>query len=518
MAIARSEYARLRGCPLGCNRCRSGLSIIVGALIALASLGNTSLAPAADNTPDGIEFFEKEIRPLLVTRCFECHGDLEKVKAGLKLTSRAAILSGGESGPAASPGKPTESLLIEAIKYRGIDMPPKGKMPETEIAKLERWVEMGMPWPEGAAPEKPATEEKKEESTFTISDAQRSHWSFQPLHVSAPPDVKDAAWCAGPIDRFVLAGLEARGLHPNALADKRTLLRRVTFDLTGLPPKPEDAQAFFSDESPEAYAKVIDRLLASPQYGERWGRHWLDVVRYSDTAGETGDYPIPQARKYRDYVITAFNQDKPYDHFVREQLAGDLLADEGPGDKAAERIVATGYIAISRRFGFDPQNYMHLTIGDTIDNLGRTFLGLSVGCARCHDHKYDPLAAKDYYALYGIFASTKYSFPGAEETKRPKDMIPMLSREQIETVLKPYEASLAATGDQVKKLTDEQNKLKGSEAQLVKDIGWEGDFESQPIGGGSAAPWLTENGKFVAEAQSPFINVYAAGTRSAVGQ
>jgi hypothetical protein len=238
--------------------------------------------------------------------------------------------------------------------------------------------------------------------------------------------VKNTAWPLTPIDRFILAKLEEKGLAPVGTADKRVLIRRATFDLTGLPPSPEEVEAFLADPSPQAFEKVIDRLLASRHYGERWGRYWLDIVRYADTAGETADFPVPDAYRYRNYVIDAFNADKPYDLFLKEQIAGDILARTGPREKYTERVIATGYLASARRFGFDPQNYHHLTIEDTIDTLAKSILGLTIACARCHDHKFDPIGRADYYALYGIFDSTRYPFPGSEENKRSKDFVPLL--------------------------------------------------------------------------------------------
>ena len=365
--------------------------------------------------PEDLEFFENEIRPLLSRNCFECHGEKEKPGGGVRLDSRAAILRGGESGPVVTPGKPAESLLIDAVRYRSVEMPPQGKLPDDQIAKLARWVEMGLPWPEGDKPAEPAPRGKP----FEITAAQRQFWAFQPIAAAAPPPVSDKAWPLGEIDQFILAKLEARQLAPNSPADRRTLLRRVTFDLTGLPPTPAEIAAFVTDASADALAKVVDRLLSSQQYGERWGRHWLDVVRYADTAGDVSDYPIPQAYRYRNYVIDAWNNDKPYDVFLREQLAGDILAKTAPREQFAELTTATGYVAITKRFGYDRHRDMHLVIGDTLDTLGKSVLGLSLGCARCHDHKFDPISSADYYALYGIFASTVYPFPGAEECSAP---------------------------------------------------------------------------------------------------
>ena len=242
----------------------------------------------------------------------------------------------------------------------------------------------------------------------------------------------DTAWIRNSIDAFIRARQAEAGAHPAPMADKLTLLRRATFDLTGFPPTPAEMDNFLRDESPQAYEKLIDRLLASPQYGERWGRHWLDVVRYADTAGETADYPVLLAWRYRNYVIDAFNGDKPYDQFLREQIAGDVLANQQPSENYAEQVTATGYLAISRRFGFDSENYHHLTIQDTIDTLGQSVLGLSLGCARCHDHKFDAVSMRDYYGMYGIFDSSRYAFPGSEQKQKYRAMVPLLPpRESI---------------------------------------------------------------------------------------
>ncbi len=399
-----------------------------------------SVASAADPAPSGDDFFEKEVRPLLVDRCLKCHDDA-KAKGDLKITSRDNLLKGGDRGPAVAPGKPDDSLLIRALRYDDKpQMPPTGKLDDAEIQVLTRWVEMGVPWPKAAVLAPPAGE-------FRITDEQRRFWSFQPVKATEPPAVKDAAWNGSAIDRFVQAKREALGVTPVGLADKRVLIRRVTFDLTGLPPTPEEVDAFLADDSPQAFEKLVDRLLASPAYGERWGRYWLDVAHYADTAGETADYPVPQAYRYRDYVIDSFNSDKPYDQFVREQIAGDLLS--GPPEKAGERLIATGFIACARRFGFDPQNYHHLTIDDTIDTMGKAVLGLTVACARCHDHKFDPISQADYYALYGILDSTKYPFPGSEERKAPSDFPKLPSGDPVYAVSEgtPHNVPIQKRGD-----------------------------------------------------------------------
>ena len=251
-----------------------------------------------------------------------------------------------------------------------------------------------------------------------------------------------------PIDRFILAGLESKGLRPAPPADKRTLLRRVTFDLIGLPPTPQEIAAFLADDSPDAFANLVDRLLASPRYGERWGRHWLDVVRYADTAGDGADYPVREAYQYRDYVIQSFNDDLPYDQFLREQVAGDILARDGPPEHFARRTIATGFLAIGKRFGYRPNNaFRHLDLADTLDVVGQSVLGLSVGCARCHDHKYDPVSMNDYYALYGILDSAAYTFPGGEEHQKPDalvSLVPPAQREKLDADWKAKVAELDA--------------------------------------------------------------------------
>lgn len=357
------------------------------------------------------EFFEKHVRPVLHANCEKCHGS-EKQKGGLRVDSRAALLKGGDTGPALVPGDPAASLLLKAVRHLDADLkmpPPKEgpKLSESVITDLTAWVKAGAVFPAAGA------------------GVATKHWAFEP--VSNPPvplplsdEVKTS------VDAFVLARLRAAGIKPAPPADKRTLIRRATYDLTGLPPTPEEADAFLADSSPDAYSKLVERLLASPAYGERWGRKWLDVVRYADTAGDNSDYPCPQAWRYRNFVIAAFNRDMPYDQFLREQLAGDLLAAGQAPEKAAEHIVATGYLAITRRFGGNKdERDFYLSIEDTIDNLGKSMLGLTIACARCHNHNYEPITARDYYGLYGIFASTRFSFPGAEEAQRPRYLVPL---------------------------------------------------------------------------------------------
>lgn len=397
-----------------------------------------------------IDFFERKIRPVLVESCFKCHSTTgEKVKGGLVLDTRAALLKGGDTGPAVTPGDPEHSLLIKAIRYadEDMEMPPKKPLTPEQVRDFEEWVKMGLPDPRSGAPEaKPGIDLVKA----------REFWSLRPVRDPEVPAVRDVGWGRNPIDRFILAKLEEKSFRPNPDIEKRALLRRATFDLTGLPPTSEETDAFLQDESPEAFARVVDRLLASPRYGERWGRHWLDVVRYADTSGCNSDFPVPSVFRYRDYVVDSFNRDKPYDRFLREQIAGDLLPAETEEQKF-EQIIATGYLAISRRFG-SRNNEFHLTIDDTIDNLGKAVLGLSVSCARCHDHKYDPVLAKDYYALYGIFESTTYAFPGTEIYRHTKDFVPLVSGEDAE-VFAQEARELAGLDDRVEHLKNERTRL-----------------------------------------------------------
>ena len=339
-----------------------------------------------------------------------------------------------------------------------------------------------------------------------------SHWAFQPVRNPAPPSVADVAWCRSPLDRFILAGLERQGRKPAPEADRRTWLRRVTLDLTGLAPSQEEIEAFERDSSPNAIEAVIDRLLASPRYGERWGRHWLDVVRYADTAGETADSPVPVAWRYRNYVIDAFNADKPYFEFVAEQIAGDLLARQGSRDRYAERVAATGFLAISRRFGFDSENYHHLTLQDTIDTMGQTFLGLTLGCARCHNHKFDPVPLTDYYALYGVFESTRFAFPGSEQKQRSRAMVPLIPPEESLPRWQDYENRVASLTRTVQRAG-----LPVPSALLRSIDDLDGDFELQaPASGGSKGvlvpPWVYDGPIAVTtEAQSPFKHRYPGG-------
>ena len=339
-----------------------------------------------------------------------------------------------------------------------------------------------------------------------------THWAFLPAQDPAPPAVKNPDWCQTSLDRFILARLESSHVTPAPPADRRALIRRASFDLTGLPPSASEIDAFLADTSPDAWKTVVDRLLDSPHYGEHWGRHWLDVVRYADTAGETADYPVPVAWRYRNYVIDAFNTDKPYDQFLREQIAGDILARQGPRERYAEQVTATGYLAISRRFGFDSENYHHLTIQDTIDTVGQSVLGLTLGCARCHTHKYDPVSMPEYYGLYGIFESTRYAFPGSEQKQRHRAMVPLLPPEESTPQWQAFELQVASLTQQL-----ERQKKPAPSAVLRSLDELDGDFEMQaPAAGGSKGvlvpPWVYQGPIAVThDAQSPFKNLHPLG-------
>ncbi len=372
------------------------LFTVPGTLALVLSLVLTGSARAGDSAAAdraAMDFFETAVRPVLVQSCQKCHGP-DKSSSGLRLDSREAILKGGASGPAIVPGQPGASLLVQAVahSHEELKMPPRGKLPDAQVAALRRWVELGAPWaarPAGA----------HAVATAGTPDPATRHWAFTPVRPLSPPEVKNSAWVRTPVDAFVLARLEREGLEPSPPSDRRTLLRRATLDLLGIPPTAAEIDTFVNDPHPDAFARVVDRLLASPLYGERWGRHWLDVARYADTKGyvfqEERKYPFSYT--YRDYVIRSFNADLPYDRFLIQQLAADQLDLHGD----PRPLAAMGFLTVGRRF----LNDRNEIIDDRIDVVGRGLMGLTIGCARCHDHKYDPIPAEDYYALYGVFAS-----------------------------------------------------------------------------------------------------------------
>jgi len=379
-------------------------------------------APDEPNlTDDQRTFFESKIRPVLVKDCYSCHSAQSKeVEGGLLLDSRQGVLKGGVDGPIIMRGSVDASLLIQALRYgnKDIQMPPPdngGKLPDSIIRDFETWVRMGAPDPRGggvaAPPAKP----------WDTNEAKK-WWAFQPPKSPSPPLLLDEGWARGDIDRFVFAGLAGKNLKPVADADKQTLIRRVYFDLIGLPPTPDEVDAFARDDSPNAYETIVDKLLARPQFGEHWGRHWLDVARYAESTGKDVNVTFPNAWRYRDYVISSFNQDKPFNQFVREQIAGDLLAAPNP-EKRAQQVIATGFLAIGPK-ELDEQvpRQFDLDLADEqVDATSQAFIGLTVSCARCHDHKFDPILQRDYYAMAGIFLSTKTDYGTIPEPRNNQE-------------------------------------------------------------------------------------------------
>ncbi len=401
-------------------------------------------APELQFAAEDLDFFEKKIRPVLVEQCYQCHSaaaeQAGKLKGGLRLDSRAALLRGGESGPAIAPGNADESLLLDALRYEAFQMPPRGRLPAAVVADFKTWVERGAadPRTEVAAPARRGID----------LEAGRRHWSYRPLSKPQPPQVANAG---GPIDAFILARLAEQGLHAVALADRATLARRLHFDLIGLPPTPAEIDNFTADESPESYERLVDRLLASPQFGERWGRHWLDVARFAESLTLRG-FVLPEAWRYRDYVVAAFNADLPFDRFIEQQIAGDLL----PASSIADRqrnLTATTFLVLGNT-NLEEQDKQQLrmdVVDEQLDAIGRGFLAQTIGCARCHDHKFDPIPTRDYYALAGILANAK-SLEHANVSKWLELPLPLEPDEDAR--LKDHEARVAALESQINSLKE----------------------------------------------------------------
>ena len=439
--------------------------------------------PALAEPPD----FAREVRPILEKSCYVCHGP-EKQTSGYRLDVREVALKGGESGEEAIvPHKAAESLLIQYVSNPDPDlrMPPADSeappLTPEQIQTLRAWIDAGPTWPN--------------ELAGTTDDGRKNHWAWRPVHRPEIPDGESANL----IDRFLLAKLREQGNTFAPPADARTLIRRLTYDLTGLPPTYQDVVAFEQNPSPAAYEALVTRLLDSPRYGERWGRKWLDVVRYADTAGDTADFPVMDAWRYRNWVIDAFNNDLPYDEFLREQLAGDILAQGVPDARTADLVTATGYWALARRFGADGDKDMYLTYDDAIDNLGKAVLGLSISCARCHDHKYDPITTRDYYGIYGMLASTKFAFPGTELKPTPRDMVPIMSATEQEL------------------MTSWTTELSRLEAALAK---WDVDYLTHARQADSLAPVLATlaSGEFSAIGANDFSREAAAAVILRAGE
>lgn len=369
----------------------------LGLLLALSGLA------LGQDHAEGLNYFEAHVRPVLAEHCYKCHSQKsQKLKAGLYLDSKAGILKGSESGVIIVPGKPDESLLLKAVRYQveDLEMPPKKKLQPFVIDHLAEWIRMGAPMPDDGA------QLAEQGPSYDWDKFRREHWAFRPVQKPHPP-ISEGDWAQRPIDHFVLNRLKTMGLSPAPAADKRTLIRRAYFTLIGLPPTHQEVATFVQDEHPEAFAKVLDHLLASPHYGERWGRHWLDVARYSDGMGASQDNaPLPNAWRYRDWVVRAFNRDLPYDQFVKDQIAGDL-------NPSSENRLGTGFFAVGPTYtsdGGDPESKAQAeaeTLSDRVDTFSRAFLALTAACARCHDHKFDPITAADYYSIAGIFRNSR---------------------------------------------------------------------------------------------------------------
>jgi hypothetical protein len=405
------------------------------------------VSAASAQSPDQLEYFEKNVRPVLVANCQPCH-NLRLKSSGLDLSTAAGLLTGGAGGAVIAKQQPEKSRILGVIGYEeSLKMPPTGKLKPEQIEAITNWVKMGAPWPgaDRAAAVLP-TPVKKE-----FTPAQKAYWAFQPIKDNALPEVKDAQWGRTSLDRFVLAKLEAKGLKAAPSASKLALLRRATFDLTGLPPSEKEIGEFLADSSPDAFAKVVDRLLASPRYGERWGRHWLDVARYADSTGNDEDHRYPYAWRYRDYVIDAFNQDLPYDQFVREQVAGDLLPSAGFNQRG---IVATGFLALGAKAlaQVDKKKMLYDVWDEQVDVTSRAFLGLTMACARCHDHKFDPILTKDYYSMVGMFASTR-SFKKTSQGDASLLYRPLVPKEQY-AAWQAKEVKIAIQKLELEHLTD----------------------------------------------------------------
>ena len=442
--------------------------LFAASTIVLSAAG-LEAAGKAEIDPEQLRFFETKIRPVLAEACYSCHSeDAGKTKGGLAVDSRQALLLGGDSGAAISPGTPRRSLLIQAVRWEDEDMrmPPKEKLSDEEIADLEKWVGMGAPDPRGGAASLPRTE-------IDIEKA-REFWAYQLPKATEPPKTSRNSWARTDIDRFIAAGLTAKGLEPAADADKQTLIRRAYFDLIGLPPKPAEVEAFLNDNSADAFEKVVDRLLASERFGERWGRHWLDVARYAESSGKEANFTYPHAWRYRDYVIDAFNTDKPFDQFVKEQIAGDLLPARTLEEKR-NQMVATGFLALGAKSlnEQNPRQFAMDLADEQIDTLSRALLGTTIACARCHDHKFDPIPIHEYYALAGIFLSTEtlYGTPRVQGNRRASDLLKITDDSEPVDPGRILTASERARMEQLLEDAQEQRQEMFAEARQARQRG-----------------------------------------------
>jgi cytochrome c553 len=437
--------------------CGFAAALILPDTPSTRSLHGQESANATQTEADQRQHFEKQIRPLLAEHCWSCHGP-ESAESELRLDSLDGLLEGGSRGPAVVPGQPEKSLMISAVNHADrLQMPPKLKLPPAEVAVLVNWVRDGAYWPDARAVEKP--ERVRKVTPDVLRDEDRQFWAFQPVRRAPLPEVQDASWARGPSDMFIRQRLEQEQLSPVAAADSATLLRRAAFDLLGLPPAPDDRDDFWKDPEQDRFDRLLDRLLASPRYGERWGRHWLDIARYGDSNGLDENLAFANAFRYRDYVVRSLNRDKPYDQFVREQIAGDLIFDPAATTEATavqsdpfDPLIATGFLALGAKMlaEDDPLKMQMDIVDEQVDTVGKAFMGLTLGCARCHDHKYDPLSMSDYYALAGIFKSTK-------------------TMENFSVVAKWQERPLA-TPDQIAQLSQIQTRIDSQQKKLDQQI------------------------------------------------
>ena len=439
--------------------CLRPITALLFAPLALLAAGDDDL------------FFESKVRPVLIKRCYDCHSTEKKTKGGLALDTRAGWQHGGDNGPAIVPGDLTKSLVIKAVRYLDKDfaMPPKSRLPADEVAILEEWVKRGAPDPRTDDTAKAA----KPKRSIDL-EAGRKFWAFQPVANPTAPAVKDSVWPKDTVDRFLLAKIEAKGLKPAGDADRHTWIRRVSLDLTGLPATAEEVIAFANDNSDAAYAKVVDRLLASPAYGERWARHWLDLTGYADMIGTSNEVFAEHAWRYRDYLIQAFNHDKPFDLFIKEQLAGDLMPASSPEQRASQ-LVATGFLMVGDLEIVNPDKAKMETdhIDTQLIKIGGAFLGMTMGCARCHDHKFDPVGLEDYYGMAGMLRSSPSSGKmvgfGVWSTIRsvplPESPAQLAERQKAEA---EHAAKLTAHKAEQARLTEENNAVVAKLAALEK--------------------------------------------------
>ncbi len=418
-------------------------------LCPLLSVTLAGAAVAAEKpafTPEALAFYEKDVQPILKANCYKCHAD-GKLKGNFSLLTRAAILKGGDLGPAVDFKKIDDSTLLKAINHKDmLEMPPAGKLPAAQIDILTKWVKANLPMKDGVAG--PAHTEPK---AGVVTAESRNYWAYKPVTRPAAPVVKTAAWVANPIDAFILAKLEAKNLMPSKPAEKLALVRRLYYDLIGLPPTPEQVDAFVNDQAPNAYEKLVDQLLASPHYGEKWGRHWLDVVRYAETNGYERDGPKPFVWRFRDYVIKSFNEDKPYDRFVKEQLAGDEIDPNDP-----DCVIATGYyrLGVWDDEPADQKQAEYDEFDDYVATTAQTFLGMTMNCARCHDHKIDPIPQKDYYSLLAFFRDVR-RYSGDRNTRSASNLTDITTP----AVRAGYEKELADRKEKIEKLKAEMEKI-----------------------------------------------------------